>query len=482
MSIFSQVGNSRLFGKHKEALDLFAAGKVRDAILILVDLAEAEPTNALVCVDLGKTVLAMGMADQAVIAARQAIDLDETNTEALMLLASALEKTGDCAGANVVLRRVIELQNDPQKTIEDVEKEKILLPLTVPEYGSSFLSFTILGDSTNFTLKSTTEDKLKAEQIYITIAGEGTEDKHDGYSEAFDGEFTRERLLKSLPENIVSFVKLFPGDTFKYKLFCIRGVRDERREKEVIVTLTADASRISMVAKTSDILLRQTAKPDRILLWLSLDAASGLNPDTLPECFNKLVRRGLEVRWCANSGSLRAYMETRKEFPDALVVTADVNVTYSRCWLEQLFDAYVKEPHFIHCHCAHQMLYGPDGAVLPFAQWNKLARNEQGPSEDIFPVCSAGAVFAPEHVSPDALDVSAFAELAGGNLDAWLKAMSLKNGVRCKKVFVKSMDINKIRQDEAYMTDASEADPDIDGHIAGLDGKYHVFKHPVQQA
>jgi len=475
MSIFSQVGYSRLYGKHKEALDLFSAGKNKEAILMLLDLADAEPTNALVCIDIGRTVLAMGMPEQAVIAARQAIDLDETNTEALMLLASALEKKGDAGEALVALRRVIELQNDPQRTVEDIEKEKVEFPLTVPEYGASFLTFNTLGDCTNFTLKSVTEDKNKAAIIYIAIAGEGTDDKHDGYSFALEGEFTRERLLKSLPADIAASVNLFPADTFKYKLFCVRGVTEEKREKKLVVGVTVDPSRISMAAQTVDMLLRQSVKPDHVILWLSEDESAGLKPDSIPESFLMLAHRGLEVRWCPDSGPLRPYLETRKAFPDALVVMADVNVAYSRCWLDQLFAAYTKEPQFVHCHCAHQMLYDDKGAVLPFKKWNALARNAQGPSADIYPVCSAGVLFAPEHLAEEALDAASFDEFAGGNLDAWLKAMSLKNGVNCKKVFLKSIDINKVRQDENYVADASAADVCIDEHIANLARKYHVF-------
>lgn len=475
MSIFSQVGHSRLFGKHKEALDLFSAGKTREAILMLLDLAEAEPTNALVCIDIGRTVMAMGLPDQAVVAARQALELDETNTEALMLLASALEKSGKPEEGLVVLRRVIELQNDPQRTIEDIENEKVLHPLTVPEYGVVFLSFSMLGDCTNLTLKSCTSDKAKSELIYITIAGEGTEDKHDGYTEIFAGSFTRERLLKSLPDDIAATVGLFPGENFAFRLFCVHGVTEVKREKEVVVSMSVDPSRIDLVVKTADMLLRQVTKPDHLVMWISEDADTGLNRDNEPESFRMLARRGLEIRWCADTGNLRTYAEARKAFPDALVVTTDLNVLYSRGWLDQLLNAHKKEPEFIHCHCAHQILYAPDGRPLPFKEWNHLARNEQGPDDSIYPVTCAGAIYAPGHVADEALDAVAFSECAEGNLDVWLKAMSLKNGTKCKKVFLKSLDVNKVRQAEELMADASAADVCIDEHVATLAARYNVF-------
>jgi hypothetical protein len=78
-------------------------------------------------------------------------------------------------------------------------------------------------------------------------------------------------------------------------------------------------------------------------------------------------------------------------------------------------------------------------------------------------------------VADDALDPVAFRECAEGNLDVWLKAMSLKNGVLCKKVFVKSMDVNKVRQAEELVADASAADVCIDEHIATLAARYNVF-------
>ena len=473
MSIFSQDEHSRLFGKHKEALDLFAEGKSREAIMILLDLAEADPCNALVCVDIGRAVLAMGMTDQAVVAARQALELDETNVEALNLLADALEKRGEYQEAMTALRRVIDLAKEPQETPEDLAKEKAPTPLTVPDFGAVFINFKMLGDASNLTLKSVSEGKSRDNIIYITISGEGTEDAHAEYVEASAGEYSRERLLKSLPEDIASAVALFPGDTFKYKYCRKSGITDEKRDRELVVTFAADANELLLASKAADLFLNQTLKPNHVILWLPGNA--GIDRENLPECLLLREKRGLEIRYGDEPAALRAYAGARRAHPDALVVTASPDVLYTRCWLEPLYGAYTREPQYVHCHTAHRMLRSPEGRVLAFRNWNLLARDEQGPSDEIYPVTAGGALYAPGHVADAALDVSAFTDVAGGNIDLWLKAMTLEKGVQGKKLLVKSMDINRVAAEGAASPDASAADIAFDDHLAAVENRYHVF-------
>jgi len=100
-------------GRHKEAVELLQAGRAKEAAVMLADLAGADPFNANICVDLGRALMALDMADQAIIAARQAVELDDRNVGAFMLLAQAFERKGLAVEASQALRRAQLLDTAP---------------------------------------------------------------------------------------------------------------------------------------------------------------------------------------------------------------------------------------------------------------------------------------------------------------------------------------------------------------------------------
>ena len=226
------------------------------------------------------------------------------------------------------------------------------------------------------------------------------------------------------------------------------GVTREKREPELIVSLTTIPERIGKVHLCLDSLLRQSLKPDRLILWLSKSNRTNnfnISRDNLPNKLAKLQKRGLEIRWCTDIGSYRKIIPTIKAYPDAVVVTADDDVFYPKSWLEGLYFAYRKAPHYIHCHRAHLMNFDHRGKLLPYRQWDYEAPGYQGPSLRLFPTGVGGVLYAPGHLHAEVLDENAFLKLCPKADDVWLKAMSLLNKVSCKKVTALSLKIFDIR-------------------------------------
>jgi tetratricopeptide (TPR) repeat protein len=220
MSIVTQIGNTRLYGRHKEALDLLSSGNARDAIQILLELADADPNNHLVCLDIGKTVLKMGMADQAIVAARQAIELDSTSVEAFMLLAQALEIKGDIKDANVALARAVDILRSPFCSDEDFLKAEDAKPkpLIIADQSAIFMKFDIEGDVSSLSLKSLSTEKGSAHILHITISGEPRTQADNGYQIEAEGDLKRDMLLQSLPQEVANAVKIFPAGSFSYTI------------------------------------------------------------------------------------------------------------------------------------------------------------------------------------------------------------------------------------------------------------------------
>lgn len=218
MNLVSQQYSTRLQGRHKEALDLFNENKVREAILILADLADEQPANHYICHDLGKAVLAAGMFDQAILAFRQAIELDDTDHESLVMLAKAFELKGDYSDAVVVLNRAVDLLENPGRGEDALEKNANFIPLVFPEQGAVFAVFKQVGNALNLVLTSETRDKMRKFAIRIRISGDVPFEPREGYKEISSGELPRSELLDHLEENVANVVRIFPSETFAYSL------------------------------------------------------------------------------------------------------------------------------------------------------------------------------------------------------------------------------------------------------------------------
>lgn len=257
------------------------------------------------------------------------------------------------------------------------------------------------------------------------------------------------------------------------------GVTENKREPELIVSLTTIPERIDHIHLCLDSLLRQSLKPDRLILWLSESDDPDrprIKANSLPADLVRCVARGLEIRWYKDIRSYRKIIPALHTHPDALIVTADDDLFYPKHWLRQLYEPYQREPQYIHCHRAHRILRDSSGVVLPYRQWEWLAGNDIGPSFDLLPTGVGGVLYAPEHLHPEVLNEAAFLELCPKADDVWLKAMSLLASVSCKKVARRTFKLIEIRIPNNRTLCSENYDQDgNDPQIMAVANKYGVF-------
>lgn len=260
-----------------------------------------------------------------------------------------------------------------------------------------------------------------------------------------------------------------------------RGVTDVKRNPELIVSLTTVPWRISKAHLCLDSLLRQSLKPDRVILWLAEgghDDGLSIDRGNLPKGLTALMSRGLEIGWCRDIRSYTKIVPTLRAYPDALIVTADDDEFYPRHWLKVLYEAYQKEPEYIHCHRALMIRYDGRGRVLPYSSWDRLWElpdpEVQEPSLDLFPTGVGGVLYGPGHLHSEVLNESSFLSLCPKADDVWLKAMSLLNGVACKKAGTGNIKLNDIRiknDRDLWTSNVTEND----GQIQAVSQRYGVF-------
>jgi hypothetical protein len=237
-----------------------------------------------------------------------------------------------------------------------------------------------------------------------------------------------------------------------------RGVSPYAHTPELIVSLTTIPERVGGIHVVIDSLLRQSLKPDRVILWLNECDEPGrpkLTHGTLPENLTRLERRGLTIEWCRNIGPYCKLIPALRMFPNALIATADDDVYYCHDWLRGLYETYTADPRSIPCHRAHLMRRAPSGGFLPYREWEYFAPGVTGPEPLLFPTGVGGVLYAPGHLHPDVTNESIFLKLCPKADDVWLKAMAVANGTLSRKVSALSPRLFSVRyrRDRRLMQD-----------------------------
>ena len=107
------------------------------------------------------------------------------------------------------------------------------------------------------------------------------------------------------------------------------------RQEDVVVSFTSFPARIGYVYMTVESLLRQTALPGRIILWLSKEQFP--TEETVPEHLKKLQNEVFQIRYV--DGDIRShkkYYYSFQEFPEKKVITVDDDMIYPPRLVEEL--------------------------------------------------------------------------------------------------------------------------------------------------
>ncbi|WP_295044608.1 glycosyltransferase family 2 protein [uncultured Paracoccus sp.] len=191
-----------------------------------------------------------------------------------------------------------------------------------------------------------------------------------------------------------------------------------------MVSLTSYPARFPTLGLTLQGILRQSVRPDRVILWLDEGDQSSLPRDIL-------MLPGLEVRTCPAWRSYKKIVPTLLESPDAFVVTADDDIYYTADWLEGLVVA-VRSGARIACYRAHQVTLR-DGQPVPYAQWrHNIDKPQQSPL--VFLTGVSGVIYAPGVFHPDVTRADLFTRLSPRSDDVWLYWMHRLAGIQARKI------------------------------------------------
>lgn len=195
--------------------------------------------------------------------------------------------------------------------------------------------------------------------------------------------------------------------------------------KRVVVSLTTYPGRIKSVYETINTLKNQSVKPDKVVLYLS-EQEFPKKDKGLPRNLTKLCDDCFEIHWIKKTlYSFQKLIPAIKEYPNAVIVTADDDILYKSNWLELLVKAYLENPNIIHCHRAHRIKFR-GGHVISYNLWKMAIRNESALYNN-FLTGVGGVLYPPHCLDKNITNSKEFLKLCPKADDIWIWAMAVKN-------------------------------------------------------
>lgn len=193
--------------------------------------------------------------------------------------------------------------------------------------------------------------------------------------------------------------------------------------RELVVSLTTHAPRLHFAHLAVATIMRQTVRPNRVVLWLGDD----LDGVEIPIFLQMLCRHGLELRRCRNTRSYKKLLPALEAFPDSLIVTIDDDVLYEPDVLERLLVAHRRHPDCVVANRCAKITRDSRGTALPYAKWENPT-TDTVPSDDVVPIGVEGVLYPPGILHSDVRDIDTAMALAPHADDLWFKVMTLRNG------------------------------------------------------
>lgn len=198
-----------------------------------------------------------------------------------------------------------------------------------------------------------------------------------------------------------------------------------------IISLTSFPARINYVKHTIISLINQNITADKIVLYLGADKFPNKEKD-IPQDLLQLIGKKFEIHWVDRDlRSFTKLLPALKEYPDDIIITADDDIIYPNNWLQLLYQSYLQNPEFIHCHRAHQITFRK-GKINSYNNWNKTIAS--GISYNNFLTGVGGVLYPPKTLHKDVFNEQSFKTLCPYADDIWFWAMALLNNVKIKVV------------------------------------------------
>lgn len=248
--------------------------------------------------------------------------------------------------------------------------------------------------------------------------------------------------------------------------------RDYKRDNEIIVSLTSIPSRLKYIHLSIYTILKQTVKPDRIILYLDEEKC---NKDDLPSKLLELEKYGVEIMLKKDIRVHTKYYHAMKENPEAIIITIDDDILYRKDLIEILLDSYKKYPKAISCFRAKRIKFDNNGNLLPYVQWEAYCTSIKSPSHELVALGVEGVLYPPHSIISEVFNEDAIKKYSLKNDDIWLKMMELLTGTKVVRVDIaknKKVEVLNTQKVALYKSNVGQNQNDV--YIHNLLEAYNI--------
>lgn len=204
------------------------------------------------------------------------------------------------------------------------------------------------------------------------------------------------------------------------------GVAKKPRDQRIIVSLTSHPKRIDTVWLTIETLLRQSVKPDAVILWLARTQFE--NMQVLPKELLCQMERGLSIRFCDDLRSHKKYFYVMQEYSEDLVILVDDDMFYPRDTVKKLLNLHSKNPNDI-CTMTAQVM-GKFLESKPSMWRNPKVKEKFRHSDKIQIFTGSGSLYPPHSLDKKVFDIKLIRKLCPYADDLWLTFMAYRNNTK----------------------------------------------------
>lgn len=267
----------------------------------------------------------------------------------------------------------------------------------------------------------------------------------------------KDKILNKILAYIEAYYNLYVVKAFSNAFLKRLGVTKKKRKQKLIVSLTSYPKRIDTIWITIETLLRQSMKPDEIVLWLAKEQFKGL--ESLPIELLEQQKRGLSIRFCDDLKSHKKYFYVMQEYPEDIIILFDDDMFYPRDTIKKLWKMHQKHPKDICCMTTQVM--EPSFESLP-SGWRNPRIDERIESSDKVQIFTgSGSLFVPEALAKEVFRKDLLLKLCPYADDLWITYMAYRAKTR----------ITSMKQWRAFPITIYGTSQDSLWYINGQDGK-----------
>ena len=210
------------------------------------------------------------------------------------------------------------------------------------------------------------------------------------------------------------------------------GVNTQKRNPQLIVSITSYPERMYDIHYCLYSILTQELKPDKVILWLAQSQFPNKEKD-IPQTVLSLKENGLEIKWCEDMKSFKKLLPSLKAYPEDIIVTADDDIYYPEQWLKDLYESYLKHPTCIISQRSREITLNEDYTFKSYNEW-PLLKEIKEPSYLNFFTGAGGVLYPPKCLHEDVLDYNLAKKLTPNGDDIWFWIMAVLNKTKIKVV------------------------------------------------